>query len=50
MVKAIPKGNPRVMEKEKMVASTARVKAMRRASIKGMEGKDNGKGAIEADR
>ena len=31
------KGNPRVMEKEKMVASTARVKAMRRASIKGME-------------
>ena len=36
VVKAIPKGNPRVMEKEKMVASTARVKAMRRAS-RGME-------------
>ena len=26
VVEAIPKGNPRVMEKEKMVASTARVK------------------------
>ena len=36
--KAILKGNPRVMEKEKMVASTARVKAMRRASIKGWKG------------
>ena len=35
--KAIPTGNPRVMEKEKMVASAARGKAMRRASIKGME-------------
>ena len=37
VVKAIPKANPRVMEKENMVASTARGKAMRRASIKGME-------------
>ena len=37
VVKVIPKGNPRVMVKEKMVASTARGKEVRRASIKGME-------------
>ena len=38
VAKAIPKANPKVMVKEKMVVSTAWGKEMRRASRKGMEG------------